>query len=318
MRILVTGGAGFIGSHVVDTFVAAGHHVAVVDNLSTGKRDNLNAAATFYEVDLRDTDALHNVFNAEQPDLVDHHAAQVEVRRSLADPQFDATVNVLGTLNLLEAARAAGTHRIIFISSGGAAYGEPVNLPCTEEHPIRPLSPYGASKGSVELYLSVYAQTHGIAAVILRYANVYGPRQDPLGEAGVVAIFTGKMLQVNAPEDPPVIFGDGYQERDFVYVGDCAAANLTAATILANRVDADHGLPEAYNIGTGVGTSVNELAAHLQDLTDYAGPIVHGEEIAGEVKRIYLAIDKAKADMNWEPQVGLREGLRHTVRYFKS
>jgi UDP-glucose 4-epimerase len=314
MHILVTGGAGFIGSHVVDAFIAAGHHVAVVDNLSTGKRENLNPAAAFYEVDLRDADALRGVFDAEQPDLVDHHAAQVEVRKSLADPHFDATINVLGTLNLLEAARAAGTRRIIVISSGGAAYGEPVDLPCTEEHPIRPLSPYGASKGAAELYLSVYAQTHGMAAVILRYANVYGPRQDPLGEAGVVAIFTGKMLQANAPDDPPVIFGDGRQERDFVYVGDCAAANLTAAAVL----DAADGPPEAYNIGTGIGTSVNELAAHLQDLTGYAGPIVHGAEIPGEVNRIYLAIDKAKVDLNWEPQTDLREGLRRTVRFFRS
>jgi UDP-glucose 4-epimerase len=314
MRILVTGGAGFIGSHVVDAFIAAGHHVAVVDNLSTGKRAYLNPDAAFYNVDLRAADALRGVLETETPDLIDHHAAQVEVRKSIADPHYDASVNVLGTLNLLEAARAVGTRRIIFISSGGAVYGEPVRLPCSEDHPIRPLSPYGASKGAVELYLSVYCQTHGMAAAILRYANVYGPRQDPQGEAGVVAIFAGKMLN----DEAPIIFGDGRQERDFVYVGDCAAANLAAAAHLANAAGNGHHPPPTYNIGTGIGTSVNELAAHLRTLTGYTGRIVHGDEKLGEVDCIYLTADKAAADLNWQPSVDLHEGLRRTVHYFQS
>lgn len=302
-RILVTGGAGFIGSHVVDAYLAAGHDVTIVDNLSTGRRANLNPDATFYEVDIGDAEALADVFAHVRPQVVNHHAAQVDVRRSVDDPTFDAQINVVGTLNLLEQARTHGTEKVIFISSGGAIYGEPVYLPCDEDHPIQPLSPYGASKYAVEVYLSVYRATHGLATTILRYANVYGPRQDPYGEAGVVAIFTGKMLA----NETPTIFGTGEQERDFVYVEDCARANVLALE------ENDNGV---YNIGTGVPTSVNELTAVLQDITGYKSQIEYGPAKAGDVFRTYLSVSHAKEGLGWAPQISLREGLTRTVAYF--
>ncbi len=304
MRILVTGGAGFIGSHVVDAYIAAGHHVAVVDNLATGRRENLNPNATFYEVDICDADLLAQVFEQEQPEVVNHHAAQIDVRRSVADPVYDAQVNVLGSLNLLEQARTRGVKRIIFISSGGAIYGEPQHLPCDEDHPVAPLSPYGASKFTIEVYLSVYGTTYGLETAILRYANVYGPRQDPHGEAGVVAIFAGKMLA----GETPTIHGNGEQTRDFVYVGDCARANVIALK---------EGTGRAYNIGTGKETSINELAAVIRDVIGYQGEVVHGPEKTGEVVRIYSDVARAREELGWEAEVDLREGLTRTVAYFR-
>jgi UDP-glucose 4-epimerase len=304
MRILVTGGAGFIGSHVVDAYIAAGHHVAVVDNLATGRRENLNPDATFYEVDVCDAELLAQVFSQEQPEVVNHHAAQIDVRRSVADPVYDAQTNVLGTLTLLEQARASGVRRVIFISSGGAIYGEPEHLPCDEAHPIAPLSPYGASKYAIEVYLSVYRATYGLETAILRYANVYGPRQDPYGEAGVVAIFASKMLEGT----PPTINGNGEQTRDFVYVGDCARANVIALT---------RGTGRAYNIGTGEETSINQIAATIKDLTGYEGETLYGPEKAGEVFRIYSDVTRAREELGWEAEVGLREGLAKTVDYFR-
>ncbi len=224
-RILVTGGAGFIGSHIVDTFVTAGHRVAVVDNLSTGKRQNLNPAAVFYQVDIRDAAAVAEVFAAERPAVVCHQAALAEVRGSLADPAGYAQVNVVGTLNLLEAGRAVGSvRRFIFASTGGAVYGEPAELPAPETCPARPLDPYGATKLACEGFIDTYRHNYGLSYAILRYANVYGPRQDPFGEAGVVAIFAGGMLAGR----PVTVNGDGLQQRDFVYVGDIARANLAA------------------------------------------------------------------------------------------
>ena len=303
MRILVTGGAGFIGSHVVDAYIAAGHHVAVVDNLATGRRENLNPRAVFYEVDIRDAELLAEVFDREQPEVVNHHAAQADVRQSVTDPLFDAEVNVLGTLKLLEQARRHSVRKVIFISSGGAIYGEPEHLPCGEDHPVRPMSPYGASKAAIEIYLSVYRTTHGMATTVLRYGNVYGPRQDPHGEAGVVAIFTGKMLA----GETPVIFGSGEQTRDFVYVGDCARANLIALE------KGDNG---AFNIGTGQETSINRIAALLKELTAYAGEIRYAPEKPGEVFRIYSECTLAEQSLGWAPTVALREGLARTVAYF--
>ncbi|MBN1180619.1 MAG: NAD-dependent epimerase/dehydratase family protein [Anaerolineae bacterium] len=303
MKILVTGGAGFIGSHVVDSFIAAGHDVAVVDDLSTGRRANLDPRAAFYEIDLRTPD-LRRVFERERPEVVSHHAAQVDVRRSMADPTFDASVNVLGALNLLECAHQFGTRKMVYISSGGAVYGEPEALPCTEEHPIRPLSPYGASKYIVEKYLSIYRENYHLDYTILRYANVYGPRQDPHGEAGVVALFVGAMLSGTQP----VIFGDGEQTRDFVYVGDCARANLLAL---------GRGSGRAYNIGTGAEASINHLAALLKEITGYDGRVAYDLPKAGDVYRTYLDVNRAREELGWTPTVSLEDGLRRTVAHFR-
>lgn len=303
MRILVTGGAGFIASHVVDALIEAGHQVAIVDNLSTGRRPNINPQARFYEVDIRSPD-LAEVIATEQPEVINHHAAQVDVRRSVIDPLYDADVNILGTLNLLESAREHGIRKMIYISTGGAVYGEPKYLPCDEAHPIDPLCPYGATKHTVEHYLFMYRQSYGLDYTVLRYPNVYGPRQDPHGEAGVVAIFAGQMLS----GQQVVINGSGEQERDFVYVGDCAQANLLSL---------ENGTGEIYNIGSGVGTSVNEIFAQMKDITGYSQEPVHGPPKLGETFKIYIDASKARRELGWEPQVTLREGLEQTVAYFE-
>jgi UDP-glucose 4-epimerase len=302
-KILVTGGAGFIGSHVVDGFLAAGFEVVVVDNLSTGRRGNLNPAATFCELDIRDA-GLAAVFEKERPAFVSHHAAQIEVRKSVADPLFDAEVNVLGSLNLLECAREAGVERVVYASTGGAVYGEPVYLPCDEAHPVAPLSPYGASKFVVEKYLSMYQQSYGLAYTVLRYANVYGPRQNPRGEAGVVAIFAYQMLRGGQT----MVNGDGDQERDFVYVGDVVQANLAAV---------QSGVSGVFNIGTGLGTSINQIYDHLAEVTGYPGQKRHGPAKLGETRRIYLDVKAAEKALGWQPAVDLAEGLGRTVAYFR-
>lgn len=316
MRILVTGGAGFIGSHVVDAFVAAGHHVAVVDNLSSGKRENLNPEAVFYEVDIRDAEMLDQVFARERPEVVDHHAAQIDVGRSVVEPGFDAEVNVLGTLNVLEAARRHGTRAFITISSA-AVYGEPQHLPVDEAHPRAPLSPYGASKTATEIYMGVYGATYGLATMALRYANVYGPRQDPHGEAGVVAIFTERMLAAD-PARPPVINGDGDQTRDFVYVGDCARANVLAVQALVGGAALDNGGQRVYNIGTGAETSVTALATALKAATGYGGAIPHGPAKPGEIVRMYADCTRANEALGFAATVSLAEGLAQTVAYFRA
>ena len=302
MRILVTGGAGFIASHVVDALIAAGHDVSIVDDLSTGRRQNINPKARFYEVDIRSPD-LAEVIATEQPEVINHHAAQMDVRRSVADPIYDADVNILGTLNLLERAREHDVRKMIYISTGGAAYGEPKYLPCDEAHPIDPLCPYGATKHTVEHYLFMYRQSYGLDYTVLRYPNVYGPRQDPHGEAGVVAIFAGQMLS----GQQVVINGSGEQERDFVYVGDCVRANLLALS---------EGSGEIYNLGWGIGTSVNDIFAQMKNITGYAQEPVHGPPKLGETFKIYLDAGKAQRELGWEPQVPLREGLAQTVAYF--
>ena len=304
MTILVTGGAGFIGSHVVDALLVGGHDVAIADNLSTGRRDNLNPRARFYEVDIRSPE-LARVFATERPEIVDHHAAQMDVRRSVADPLYDAGINILGSLNLLELARQHGVRKIIYISSGGAVYGEPQYLPCDEKHPIDPLCPYGASKHIVEHYLYMYRQNYGLDYTVLRYGNVYGPRQDPHGEAGVVAIFAGQMLS----GQQPLINGSGEQERDFVYVSDCVQANLLALT---------KGSGEIYNIGYGAGTSINEIFAQMKEVTAHGGEPVHGPPKLGETFKIYLDVSKARRELGWEPRVALREGMGQTVAYFRA
>jgi len=303
-KILVTGGAGFIGSHVVDLFVAQGYEVVILDDLSTGHASNLNPAARFYQIDIR-SPQVREVFEAEKPDYVSHHAAQMDVRRSVAQPLVDASINILGSINLLEYAREFGVKRFIYISTGGAVYGEPEKLPCDETHPINPICQYGASKHTVEHYLYMYHVNYGLGYTVLRYPNVFGPRQDPHGEAGVVSIFTGKMLS----GEQVVINGDGDQTRDFVYVGDCARANYLALTI-------DH-QPGIYNLGWGRPTSINDIFSTLAKITGYALPVQHGPAKVGETRHIYLDASKVKKEFGWAPTVTLEEGLEKTVDYFK-
>lgn len=305
MRILVTGGAGFIGSHVTDVMIAAGHEVIVVDNLSTGKRANLNSqVSAFHEIDLLDEVGLQRVFAEHRPHAVSHQAALANVRESLIEPGRYAAVNVLGSINLLEAARRHGCQRIIYASTGGACYGEPLFLPVTEDHQINPLDPYGASKHAVEHYLYLYHHNYGLDYTVLRYPNVYGPRQDPLGEAGVIAIFTGAMLAGRGV----TINGSGEQVRDFVYVGDIARGNLLALETPGSGI---------YNLGSGVGSSVNTVFAELKSATGYALAPHYGPAKLGEVSRTYLDASKARRDLGWEPQVSLRDGLRLTADSFR-
>lgn len=305
MRILVTGGAGFIGSHVTDGMIAAGHEVIVVDNLSTGKRANLNpAVSAFYEIDLLDEAALQRVFAEHRPQAVSHQAALVNVRESVLEPTRYATVNILGSINLLEAARQHGCQRIIYASTGGACYGEPIFLPVTEDHPINPLDPYGASKHAVEHYLYLYRHNYDLAYTVLRYPNVYGPRQDPLGEAGVIAIFTGAMLAGRGV----TINGSGEQVRDFVYVGDIARGNVLALNTPGSGI---------YNLGSGVGSSVNAVFAELKAATGYTGDAHYGPAKLGEVQQTYLDASQARQALGWEPLVNLRDGLRLTADSFR-
>lgn len=303
-KILVTGGAGFIGSHVVDLFIAQGYDVVIVDDLSTGRVSNLNPLAKFYEMDIR-SPKIRELFETERPDYVSHHAAQMDVRRSVAQPLFDADVNILGSINLIEAARAVNLKRFIYISTGGAVYGEPERVPVEETDPINPICQYGASKHTVEHYLFMYHYNYGLKYTVLRYPNVFGPRQNPHGEAGVVAIFTGRMMT----GEQVVVNGDGDQTRDFVYVGDCARANLLAATV-------EH-KPGIYNIGRGLPTSVNDIFSALAKVTNYPYPVQHGLAKVGETRHIYLNAVKAKQDLGWEPTVSLEDGLTRTVDYFK-
>ncbi|MBC7217844.1 MAG: NAD-dependent epimerase/dehydratase family protein [Candidatus Caldatribacterium sp.] len=302
MTILVTGGAGFIGSHVVDAYLAAGFSVAVVDDLSTGRRENVNPQARFYQVDIRDKSALSEVFSRERPRYVNHHAAHINLRHSVEDPLFDASVNILGTLNVLELAREFGVEKIVFASTGGALYGEVEELPVSEDYPPVPLSPYGVAKYAAECYLRYYEAVWGIPYVALRYGNVYGPRQDPRGEAGVVAIFSERILEGK----PCVVFGDGTKTRDYVFVGDVARANLLALSAPSG----------AYNIGTGKETSVLELVALFERVAGRTVEVVFSEERKGEISRIALSIEKAKNILAWEPQVSLEEGLAETFLWF--
>ena len=303
MKVLVTGGAGFIGSHVVDLMVEAGHDVVVVDNLSTGRMSNLNPNAKFYQVDIRSPE-LEKVIEAERPEVIDHHAAQMDVRKSVADPVYDADINILGGLNLLNLAVKYNVRKVIYISSGGAVYGEPVYLPCDEKHPVQPLCPYGATKYMLELYLYMYKQTYGLDYSVIRYPNVYGPRQDPAGEAGVVAIFTGLMLK----DKPLTIYGTGEQVRDYVFVRDCARANV----MLLSK-----GSGQVFNLGYGIGTTVNQIFAGLKSITGYGKDAIYGPARAGETFQIYLDATHAKKELGWEPTIPLHDGLSKTVDYFR-
>ncbi len=310
-RALVTGGAGFIGSHVADALLAAGYEVTVLDDFSTGRRVNVPAGAAVAELDIRSRDAAALV-SAGEFDVICHLAAQIDVRKSVADPVADADRNILGTLNVLEAARHATRRpRVIFSSTGGAVYGDQEPPPSAERQAKDPESPYGIAKLAAEYYLSYYGRVHGLETVALRYANVYGPRQDPHGEAGVVAIFCQRMLAGEAL----VVFGDGRQTRDYVYVGDVAQANVLAATAAvppARRLD-----DRAYNVGTGVPTSVLELAAALERVAGRTSRIEHAPPRAGEQARSFVDVAKAAAHLGWRPAVTLDEGLRRTYEWFR-
>ena len=304
MKILVTGGAGFIGSHVADALSAAGHTVHVLDDLSGGKRENVPSRAVFHQMDVR-SDDVRSLFEKERFEVMVHHAAQMDVRRSVADPRYDADVNIIGFLGLAEAGRRNGLKKVVFASTGGAIYGEPDYVPQDESHALRPLSPYGITKLCTERYLYYYEQEFGLQYVALRYANVYGPRQNPHGEAGVVAIFTERMLDGKQP----VIYGDGEQTRDYVYVGDVVRANVLAV---------DYGRSGTFNVGTGVETSVNELFRLIRDRIDESVPEKHEEGRPGEQRRSVLDFSYSKKELGWEPSVSLAKGLDETVAWFEN
>ncbi len=301
MDCIVTGGAGFIGSNLVDALVERGDRVTVVDDLSTGKRSNLEGAlargASLEEIDVRDADAIAELFAAARPELVFHMAAQIDVRYSVEHPAGDATSNVLGTIAVLEAALRSGVRRVVNTSTGGGLYGDADQLPTPEDYPIRPLAPYGMGKHAAEGYCELYTRLHGLSTASLRYGNVYGPRQDVHGEAGVVAIFCGCLVEKRSP----TVFGDGRQTRDWVEVSDVVRANLLAA---------DSGLSGPVNIGHGRETAVLDLIDALNDVSDGAMPAPDfAPERPGEVRRSCLDVTRAKRDLGWEAQVELRDGL---------
>jgi UDP-glucose 4-epimerase len=304
MKIVVTGGAGFIGSHVVELYVSRGHEVLIVDSLVTGKRENLHPKARFFELDIRDA-KVADLIRSEKPDVINHHAAQMDVRKSVTDPIFDAQVNILGTIELLKAARDAEVKKVLFVSSGGAVYGEQETFPAPEAHPTWPVSPYGISKRSGELYAHFFQTEYGLKFVAFRYANVYGPRQDPHGEAGVVAIFSGRMLR----GEPVTVNGDGKQTRDYVYVGDVARMSA-----LALETDATG----PVNVGTSIETDVNVLAAMIRDAAGSKSEITHGPAKGGEQRRSVVDVTRAAQVFGWRPEVSLREGLGRTVEFFRT
>jgi len=307
MRILVTGGAGFIGSHTVDALIKAdAGDVAILDDLSAGKRQQVNPKARLHQVDLRDAPAVREVVARERPEAIYHMAAQMDVRRSVADPAFDAQVNIVGFLNLIEAAREHGLKRVVFSSTGGAIYGEQDTFPADEEHPRRPVSPYGIAKLSTEGYLFYYRAQYGIDYLALRYGNVYGPRQDPQGEAGVVAIFSGRILD----GQPCTIYGDGSQTRDYVFVADVVRANVAALSAKASGI--------AINIGTGIETSVNDLYSNLASIADFPTAAEHGPGRPGEQNRSVISPARAHKELGWRPTATLRDGLAETFKYFKA
>lgn len=303
-RILVTGGAGFIGSHLVDAFLADGHEVAVIDDLSSGRRENLAAAAALHETDIRSAEAARLVAGL-RPDVIVHQAAQMDVRRSTADPAFDAEVNILGTLNLLGAAVEAGVRQVLFASTGGAIYGEQEVFPAPEEHPTRPVSPYGVSKLAGERYLYYFHVQHGLDVTCLRYANVYGERQSPHGEAGVVAIFLERLLTGRSC----TIHGDGLQTRDYVHVSDVVAANRAAIGLSGFHV---------FNVGTGIETTVVDLHRRIAEAVGRGAEAVHGPAKPGEQRRSSVDAAAIRAALGVAPSLPLPEGLARTAEWFRT
>jgi len=302
LRILVTGGAGFIGSNVADRFLELGHEVAIFDDLSTGFREFVNPRAKFHEGDLADAAAIDRCIADFRPEIVDHHAAQIDVRKSVSDPLRDARVNILGSIALLQSCTHHGVRKVIYASTGGALYGEGRELPATEDHPVNPESPYGTSKHTVEHYLYLWKLLHGLDYTVLRYPNVFGPRQNPHGEAGVNAIFIGLMLEGRRPR----IFGDGNAVRDYLFVSDVVEGNVLAL---------EKGSGEMLNLGTGVGTSVNDIVRELQTILGFREGAIYDPARPGEVQRIYLDAARAKRVLGWEPKVAFTDGLRRTVEW---
>ncbi len=303
MNILVTGGAGFIGSNTVDALITAGHTVVIVDDFSSGKQENVNPKTKVYTMDIQDA-AVETIFRDEKIEVMVHFAAQMDVRKSVADPKFDASVNVLGFLNLMEQGRKYGLKKVLFSSTGGAIYGEQDYFPADEQHPMRPLSPYGITKLVTEKYLFFYKEIYGIDHVILRFANIYGPRQNPHGDAGVVAIFSQKMLK----GEQPIINGDGKQTRDYVFVGDVVQGVQLGLKYAGSNI---------FNIGTGIETDVNELFGHIKTLTGSKCEEKHIPAKAGEQMRSVITSKKINEMLGWKPTVSLEEGLKKTVEFFK-
>ena len=310
-RVLVTGGAGFIGSHISEAYLAKGYDVWIVDNLSSGKLDNVPDGASFVELDIRDAEGVRNLFREFRFDLVNHHAAQIDVRISVSDPAKDASINVMGLLNLTEAAIEIGTQRFIFVSSGGVVYGEPQEIPTPETAPKSPLSPYGVTKLAGEFYLDYYRHIRGIDYAAMRYSNVYGPRQDPHGEAGVVAIFSTRLLKNRGL----TIFGDGEQTRDYVYVGDVVAANMLVSEMELSESEALD--DRAFNVGTNVGTSVVGLADALESVAGVSPGRKHEDERPGELRHSTLNTAKLRSH-GWAPAHSLEQGLHATYTHIKN
>ena len=304
MKILVTGGAGFIASHLVDRLIDEGHSVVVVDNLSAGRYENVNKSATFYKIDICDFTALELIFKKERPEVVNHHAAQVNVRKSVDTPMYDANVNILGSLNLCELSRKFQVKKFIYASTGGAVYGEPKSLPVKETCPVEPISQYGVSKHTVEHYLYIFYKLYGLNFTVLRYPNVYGPRQSPHGEAGVIAIFSEQILK----NKRPTIFGDGSKTRDYVYVGDIITANMT---VLNNS-----GNGEIYNLGWGREITDYEVFETVRrSLLSNIEPIF-GQKRPGEIEHISLDSSKATKALRWKPKITFEEGVNLATKYY--
>lgn len=303
MNILITGGAGFIGSSIADAYRELGHELVIVDNLSTGVLDNVPKGAAFYQMDIRD-EGLADVVREHNIDIINHHAAQIDVRKSVEDPRYDLAVNVLGSINVIEAALAHGVKRLIFASSGGAGYGEQVYFPADEQHPIAPCSPYGITKVTVERYLHYYHQVRGLTYTTFRYTNVYGPRQNPHGEAGVVAIFCDKLLR----GQQPVINGDGEQTRDYVYIDDVVRANVRGLEMVGS---------DTLNVCTARESSVNDIFRTLNDALGAPAKEVHGPAKDGEQQRSVCSFEKIRSLHGWEPRMSMDEGLRRTMQWFR-
>jgi UDP-glucose 4-epimerase len=304
LKILVTGGAGFIGSQVADAFISDGHDVCIMDNLSTGNEKNINPKARFFKYNIGNPEVLQ-IFEKEKFDVVNHHAAQIDVRKSVSDPIFDANINIIGTINLLQSCIKTGVKKFMFASTGGAIYGEQEYFPADENHPTKPVSPYGITKLAIEKYLFFYKNEYGLNYTILRYANVYGPRQNPLGEAGVVSIFTNKLLK----NENPIINGNGEQTRDYVFVKDVVKANV---------LNLNNGSSDIYNVGTSIETSVIEIFSKLNEISGGIAEKKHGPSAKGEQLRSVITSDKLFKKFSWKPSVKINEGLKITYDYFKS